>query len=239
MSQTQRKLELNGRTITLVGTAHVSKESIEEVENTIREIKPDCVGIELDEKRAESIQNPDKYSNLDIVQVLKKKQGFLLLANLILASFQRRMGLNVGVKPGDEMLAAMKVAEELNIPAAMVDRPIQITLRRAWAKNSLWGKCKLLAALLTSAFEKEEVDEQTGRDFANSINAIFYSTSAKNTNGINELFEAIANKYCDDSWTAGKDAEEEAKKMKEMRKETVKISKDSPKSKEDDKKGCC
>lgn len=158
MSQTQKKLELNGRTITLIGTAHVSKESIEEVENVIREIKPDCACIELDEKRAEAIQNPDKYSQLDIIKVLKNHQGFLLLANLILASFQRRMGQNVGVKPGDEMLAAMKVAAELNIPSAMVDRPIQITLKRAWAKNSFWGKMKLLALLLSSAFSKEEVD---------------------------------------------------------------------------------
>ncbi len=168
MSQTQKKLELNGRTITLVGTAHVSKESIEEVEATIREIKPDCVGIELDEKRAESIQNPERFSQLDIVQVLKKNQGFLLLANLILASFQRRMGLNVGVKPGDEMLAAMNVAKDMNIPAVMVDRPIQVTLKRAWSKNSLWGKCKLLAALLTSAFEKEEIDSSEIENLKNS-----------------------------------------------------------------------
>lgn len=168
MSQTQKKLELNGRTITLVGTAHVSKESIEEVEATIRKLKPDCVGIELDEKRAESIQNPEVFSQLDIVQVLRKNQGFLLLANLILASFQRRMGLNVGVKPGDEMLAAMNVANDMNIPAVMVDRPIQITLKRAWAKNSLWGKCKLLAALLTSAFEKEEIDSSEIENLKNS-----------------------------------------------------------------------
>lgn len=168
MSQTQKKLELNGRTITLVGTAHVSKESIREVEATIRELKPDCVGIELDEKRAESIQNPEGFSQLDIVQVLRKNQGFLLLANLILASFQRRMGLNVGVKPGDEMLAAMNVAKDMNIPAVMVDRPIQITLKRAWAKNSLWGKCKLLAALLTSAFEKEEIDSSEIENLKNS-----------------------------------------------------------------------
>ncbi len=168
MSQTQKKLELNGRTITLVGTAHVSKESIEEVENTIREIKPNCVGIELDEKRADSIQNPDKYSQLDIVKVLKRHEGFLLLTNLILASFQRRMGLNVGVKPGDEMLAAMNVAKEMNIPSVMVDRPIQITLKRAWGKNSFWGKCKLLALLLSSAFSKEEVEASEIENLKNS-----------------------------------------------------------------------
>jgi len=154
-----RTLNLNGRTITLIGTAHVSAESITEVENKIKEINPDCVGIELDEKRADSIQNPDKYSQLDIIKVLKNHQGFLMIANLILASFQRRMGQNTGVKPGDEMLAAIKVAEELNIPTSMIDRPIQITLKRAWAKNSFWGKCKLLATLLSSAFSKEEVSE--------------------------------------------------------------------------------
>ena len=160
MSQTRHVLELNGRTITLIGTAHVSKESIEEVTNTIRELKPDCVGIELDDKRAEAIEHPDQYRKLDIVKVLKNNEGYLMLANLVLSSFQRRMGENIGVKPGDEMLAAMNVAKELNIPSVMVDRPIQVTLKRAWAKNSFWGKCKLLASLLASAFSKEEYSEE-------------------------------------------------------------------------------
>lgn len=158
MSKTQKVLELNERKITLIGTAHVSKESIEEVTETIKEVKPDCVAIELDEKRANSIQNSEQYSQLDIIKVLKRKEGFLLLANLILASFQRRMGLNAGVKPGDEMLAAINTSSEMKIPFVMVDRPIQITLKRAWAKNSFWGKIKLFALLISSAFSKEEVD---------------------------------------------------------------------------------
>ena len=160
MSQLQRVLSFGERTITLVGTAHVSAESVAEVENTIRELKPDSVAIELDEKRADSIRNKDKYRNLDIVKILKRGEGFLLLANLVLASFQRRMGQNVGVNPGDEMLAAMRVADELGIPSVMADRQIQITLKRAWAKNSFWGKCKLLATLLSSAFSKEDMTEQ-------------------------------------------------------------------------------
>ena len=164
MSQLQRVLSFGERTITIIGTAHVSAESITEVENTIREIKPDSVAIELDEKRADSIRNKDKYRELDIVKVLKRGEGFLLLANLVLASFQRRMGQNVGVNPGDEMLAAMKTADELNIPAVMADRAIQITLKRAWAKNSFWGKCKLLATLLSSAFSKEDM---TAEDIEN------------------------------------------------------------------------
>lgn len=168
MSQTQKVLELNGRKITLIGTAHVSKESIDEVTQTINTLNPDCVAIELDEKRADSIQNAERYSQLDIIKVLKRHEGFLLLANLILSSFQRRMGLNVGVKPGDEMLAAINTANEMNIPSVMVDRPIQITLKRAWTKNSFWGKCKLFALLISSAFSKEEVDPSEIENLKNS-----------------------------------------------------------------------
>ncbi len=158
MSQTQIQLELGGRTITLVGTAHVSKESVEEVKESIKNIQPDCVAVELDEKRADSIKNPSRYSQLDLVKVLKRKEGFLLLANLILSSYQRRMGLNAGVKPGDEMIAAMNAAQEAGIRCTLVDRPIQITLKRAWGKNTFWGKCKLLSTLLASAFSKEEIE---------------------------------------------------------------------------------
>ena len=160
MSQTQINLELGGRKFTLVGTAHVSKESVEEVKETIKNINPDCVAVELDEKRAESIKDPSRYSQLDLVKILKRKEGFLLLANLILASYQRRMGLNAGVKPGDEMIAAMNAAEDSNIRCTLVDRPIQITLKRAWGKNSFWGKCKLFATLLASAFSKEEIEPE-------------------------------------------------------------------------------
>lgn len=160
MSQTQKVLELGGRKITLIGTAHVSVQSIEEVTNTIKEIKPDCVAVELDEKRADSIQNEKAFSELDIVKVIRDGKVFLVLANLILASFQKRMGQNVGVKPGDEMLAAIRVAGEMGIPTSMVDRPVQVTLRRAWAKNSFMGKMGLLASLLTGAFSKEEIDEK-------------------------------------------------------------------------------
>ena len=160
MSQTQKVLELNNRKITLIGTAHVSAESISEVENVISDIKPDCVAIELDEKRYESITNPDKYRELDLIKVLKRKEGFLLLANIVMASFQKRMGKNAGVKPGEEMVAAINKAKELNIPTALVDRPIQITFRRAWKKTSAYGKTQLLSALLASGFSKDEISSE-------------------------------------------------------------------------------
>ena len=157
MSQTEKQLQLGAKTITLLGTAHISKESIDEVTAAIRTQKPTCVAIELDEQRLSSLKDRDSWRKMDIIKVLREKRGFLLLANLVLSGFQRRMGANVGVKPGDEMKAAYECAEALGLRTAMVDRPIQTTLRRAWSRNSLWGKCKLLSMLLASAFDKEEV----------------------------------------------------------------------------------
>lgn len=157
MTRTEKHLVLGDREIFLVGTAHVSKESVDEVVEAVKTQAPDCVAIELDDQRYESMKNPESWRNLDIVKVLKEGRGFLLMANLVLSSYQKRMGADVGVKPGDEMKAAISAAEELAIPTVMVDRPIQVTLRRAWAKNSFWGKCKLLATLVSSAFDKEEI----------------------------------------------------------------------------------
>ena len=159
-TSTKKILELGGRKITLIGTAHVSAQSVEEVKNEIAQNKPECVGVELDEKRYDSMTNPDKYKELDIIKVLKRGEALLILANLILSSFQKRMGQNIGVKPGDEMRAAIDMAQENGIHFELVDRPIKVTLNRAWAKNSFWGKCKLLAALISSAFSKEEISEE-------------------------------------------------------------------------------
>lgn len=156
--QTQKRLSLNGREIVLIGTAHVSAESITEVTASIENEKPDTVAIELDQKRLASLEDPESWRKMDIIKVLKKKQGFLMLANIVLAGYQKRMGQNAGVKPGDEMVAAINKAKDMNIPQVMVDREIATTLRRAWAANSLWGKCKLLSALIASAFSKEETD---------------------------------------------------------------------------------
>ena len=168
MSRTERRLLIGGREIILIGTAHVSQESIEEVNAVIRSEVPDCVAIELDEQRLRSMEQKDAWRSLDVVKVLKDGQGFMLMANLILAAFQKRMGENVGVNPGDEMRSAISSARELGIRVDLVDRPIQTTLRRAWAKNSLWGKCKLLAALLSSAFDTQQVSAEEIENLRNS-----------------------------------------------------------------------
>ena len=168
MGQNIKRLLLNDREFILIGTAHISQESIDEVKNQIENEKPDCVAIELDDGRYASLKNPESWRNLDIIKVLKEKRGWVLIANLVLASFQKRMGADVGVKPGEEMKAAADKCEELNIKTAMVDRPIQTTLRRAWAKNSFWGKCKLLGVLFSALFEDEDISSEDIEKLKNS-----------------------------------------------------------------------
>jgi pheromone shutdown-related protein TraB len=158
--ETVTRLNLGDREFILVGTAHVSSRSVEEVREVILGEEPDRVCVEIDETRFNSLVKKQSWQNLNIGQVLKERKGFLLLANLVLSSFQRRMGLEMGVSPGEEMLTAVKICEEQGIAFSLCDRDIQITLRRAWLRSSFWGKNKMLAAMLSSIFTREKLDAE-------------------------------------------------------------------------------
>jgi len=158
--QNVRRIELGSRIFLLVGTAHVSRESIDEVASIIEAEKPGRVCVELDEGRCRSMTKSASWESLDIGKVLREGKGFLLLANLALASFQRRLGGDIGVKPGEEMLAAVRTCERLEIPYSLCDREVQTTLRRAWARSGLWGKSKLLASLLSGVFTNEKLSAE-------------------------------------------------------------------------------
>jgi pheromone shutdown protein TraB len=145
--------------ITLIGTAHVSRESIEEVRRIIREENPGFVCVELDRGRYSSMTQKENWEQLNVSKVFREGRGFLLIANLVLSGFQRRMGDELGVKPGEEMKTAVETAGELGIPCCFCDREVQITLRRAWARCGLWNKCKLLASLISGAFSTEKLSE--------------------------------------------------------------------------------
>jgi len=160
MSGNTTTINLNGREFKLIGTAHVSRESIEEVQKIISEEKPDMVCVELDQARYNSITQNDNWEKLNLSKVFKEGKGFLLIVNLVLAGFQRRLGKELGVKPGEEMKTAIETAKEMGIPYSLCDRDIHVTLRRAWARCSFWGKSKLLAALLASAFTNEKLSEE-------------------------------------------------------------------------------
>jgi pheromone shutdown-related protein TraB len=154
------RLALGEREFLLLGTAHISSRSVEEVREVIRSEKPDRVCVELDPARYASLTEGNSWQSLNIVEVLKKGKGFLLLANLVLSSFQRRLGAQLGVSPGEEMLTAIRLCQEENIPFSLCDRDIQLTLRRAWAKTSFWGKNKMLAAMLSTVISSEKLSAE-------------------------------------------------------------------------------
>ncbi len=154
------KIQLSGKEIIIVGTAHVSKTSVEEVRSAIRETRPDTVAVELCQARYDVMKNPLAWQNMDIFKVIKEKKAAFLMANLVMSSFQRRIGEKLGVKPGDEMRAAIEEAEALGIEVVLVDRSVQITLARAWRGLSLWKKMKLIYASLLAIFEAEEINEK-------------------------------------------------------------------------------
>ena len=168
MSTNNVRLTLNGKNIHLIGTAHVSRESIDEVTGAIRDEKPGMVCVELDQGRYSAITQQDNWERLDVAKVLKEGKGFLLIANIALASFQRRLGNELGVKPGEEMIAAVNTAQEMGIAFSLCDREVQVTLRRAWASCGFLSKCKLLAALLSSAFVTEKLSAEEIEDLKNA-----------------------------------------------------------------------
>ncbi len=158
MSQTTTTVQLQGREITIIGTAHVSRDSVDEVCAFIRTQQPDDVCVEIDAARYDSLISGKGWSQLNIYQVIRSRKGFLLLGNLVLSSFQKRIGMDLGVKPGEEMRAAIETAQANRIPFSFCDRDIQTTLKRAWSMTGFWGKNKLLAALLSSVFSREKFD---------------------------------------------------------------------------------
>ncbi len=152
-------LTIDDRQIILVGTAHISQESIDTVIRSIDEHQPDTVCVELDEQRYQALINQKGWESLNIKDVIKKGQMPFLLTNLALSSYQKKMGLQTGVKPGAELAAAAQTAEERGLHVELVDRNIRTTLLRTWRKAGLWSKMKVMAALLGSMFEKQELDE--------------------------------------------------------------------------------
>ncbi|AFK08174.1 TraB/GumN family protein [Mesotoga prima] len=160
MSETVHRIMLDDKELIIIGTAHVSKNSAEEVKAIIEEEKPDSVAIELCNSRYQSIQDQDKWKKTDIAKVVKEKKSFLLLANLILSSYQKRMAKQIGIQAGQEMLQAIESAKETGAELVLADRDIQVTFARIWGNLGFWGKTKLFFTLVLSIFSDEKITEE-------------------------------------------------------------------------------
>ena len=146
--------------VILVGTAHVSKESVQLVSDIIETEKPDTVCVELCDARYQSIRQKDKWLDTDIIKVIKEKKSFLLLSNLLLASFQKRIADKFDIVPGAEMIKAIDAGEAVGADIHLADRNIRITLAKTWRAMGLWGKIKLLFQLVLSMGEIGDISEE-------------------------------------------------------------------------------
>lgn len=154
------RLTFEDKEITLIGTAHVSRESADLVVKVIEEEKPDTVCVELCESRYKAIKQKNRWQNTDLIKVIREKKSFLLLSNLLLTSFQKKIGQKLGIKPGEEMIRAMDSADSVGAHIHLADRDIRITLSRTWRLMGLWTKMKLLAQLVTSMGEVDSIKEE-------------------------------------------------------------------------------
>lgn len=154
------RLNIDNKEIILIGTAHVSKKSAEQVKEIIETERPDTVCIELDNQRYKSVTEGQKWKDMDIITVIKQKKATLLLVNLMMSSFQKRMAKQFGINPGQEMIQAINSAKEIDAEIVLADRDIQVTFQRVWRGIGIWGKMKLMTELLYSMFTDEEISEE-------------------------------------------------------------------------------
>ena len=147
--------------IILIGTAHISEESVNEVRQAIETYKPDIVAVELCQRRYDTITKKDKWENTPVTALIKSNNAYFMLAQTFLSSIQRRLGEEYGVEPGSEMIAAMQEAEKHNIKVALVDRDITVTLKRAWRKMGVREKFMVIWEFLKAiiGYDEEELED--------------------------------------------------------------------------------
>ncbi len=147
----------------ILGTAHVSSESVELVRSQIEEWEPDLVAVELCPSRMSALTEPESLDSEDLLKIIKEGRSAMILLQSALAAQQRRMGISSGERPGAELLAAVNAAEESDIQVEMIDRDVVITLRRAWRKMGILEKWRILNALLWEEDDEEvSIDEVLG-----------------------------------------------------------------------------
>ncbi len=160
VEQPMRVVERDGVRYTLLGTAHVSKASVDAVQRAIETGTYDAVAVELDTQRLQALSDPDALAKLDLVQVIRKGRVALFAANLALAAYQRRLAEQLGIEPGAELKQAVASARERGLAVHLIDREVGLTFKRASAGLGFFGKLKLGTGLLGGLFASEEVGEE-------------------------------------------------------------------------------
>jgi pheromone shutdown-related protein TraB len=148
-------------TFHIIGTAHVSEKSVAEVREVIARERPEVVAVELCKPRYEALTQDKAFRNLDIFKVIREGKALYLLGHLALTAYQRRMGAALGVKPGAELLAAVEAANAAGARVELVDRDINVTLKRTWANVGLWKRSMMLSSLLVGFGDDKNAEPVT------------------------------------------------------------------------------
>ncbi len=152
-------VEDGGKRFFLVGTAHVSLESVDDVRRTVEIVRPDSICVELCPARHQAMTRRDDWKRMDIYKVIKEGKAVFLMVQLVLQAFYRKIGDKLGVQPGAEMMEGVRLAAETGATLVLADRDVQVTLKRVWGFLGFWKKFQLLSQLLTSIFVDEDVDK--------------------------------------------------------------------------------
>lgn len=152
-----RMVEAGGVRYTLLGTAHVSRQSADAVERMLASGGYDAVAVELDQGRHASITQPDSWAQLDLFKVLREGKASMLLVNLALGAFQQRLADQVGIEPGQEMRVAIAAAKDAGLPLLLIDRDIGVTLRRVSAAVPWYRRLLLMSGLFAGLFSNEKI----------------------------------------------------------------------------------
>ena len=155
-----REVQLGNTTVTLLGTAHISRSSAEQVAAELDSKAYQPVAVELCPSRFEALTNPDRLAQLDLMQVLRQGKASMVMANLAMAAYQQRLGEQLGIEPGAEMRMAVTQAEVHDLPVILIDREIGITLKRTARNLSWWRRAILFTGLIGSLVSREEVSEE-------------------------------------------------------------------------------
>ena len=170
------KIKLKDKEVVLLGTAHISQTSVDEVREAVEKEKPDVVGVELDIQRLRQLKQGNRWGNTNIGKIISGGQTYLFLLSLLLSNIQRQLGQKIGMKPGMEMLEAIQVAEEKKLKIMLLDRDVNVTLKRAIQKTSLLEKGKLIFSVVSGMFSgkkikltKEAIEKLKEKDVMNQL----------------------------------------------------------------------
>jgi len=143
----------------LLGTAHISRHSAVQVKEEIATGEYDAVAVELCENRFHNLRKPERFANTDLWSIIRQGNTGMMMANLALGAYQKRLAESLDIEPGADMKTAIEEAEAADLAVFRIDRDIGITLKRVYRSLSLWRALEMFASLLNSVLSREKITE--------------------------------------------------------------------------------